>query len=272
MAEPSARTQWTQTLVVAGIFGLGIVGLLALSRHVEANLRRLDAEGLRVDARVLAVDGSGDGRLADVEYAVDGATLHASVHARHVDARAGDVIEARVLRDDLDRPRIEPLDEEAIRRETRPLRGLSALIALAVGMMVLLGHVRAAREHAGLVVGGLFTLLLVGVNFDPDVAAVQAAAFGERPWGVPVTGLVCGVELLAIAPALFAIGAGLVPLATEARRRNLAVGRWGLLLFGLTATDLEPALRRRVRLAGLAGLYLVLCMLGWIAYAAWRGV
>src|SRR6187455_1712656 len=86
---------------------------------------------------------------------------------------------------------------------------LDRTVALIV-VMRLRARGKLPRASAGLGLGGLLLLLAIGTNFAPDVTAVLARAFGERPLGLPVAWAVSLAEAVLLGPALVVLGASLL--------------------------------------------------------------
>jgi hypothetical protein len=158
------------------------------------------------------------------------------------------------------------MDADLGKRAALILGGSVALIAV----MRLRARGKLPRASAGLGLGGLLLALAIGTNFAPDVTAVLARAFGERPLGLPVAWTASLVEAVVLGPALLVLGASLLSAHEEAAR--LGVRGTPLAALFVTGAALPPAFTRARRRAIASGLYLVACIAAWIAYASWRGL
>jgi hypothetical protein len=158
------------------------------------------------------------------------------------------------------------MDADVGRRAALILGGAVALIVV----MRLRARGKLPRASAGLGLGGLLLVLAIGTNFAPDVTAVLARAFGERPLGLPVAWAVSVAEAVLLGPALLVLGASLLSAYEEARRMGVRAAPLAALF--VTGAALPPAFTRARRHAIASGVYLVAWIAAWIAYASWRGI
>ena len=113
--------------------------------------------------------------------------------------------------------------------------------------------------------------VLVGATFSPEVRPTLVRAFGETPFGLPVTFVVAVAQLILFLPLLWALH-HLVLIAERARKDSRFTGQFGLLVYlfgvGQRHTDL-----RRSQMACLFGLlYFAAICAGLIYYAAKLGI
>jgi hypothetical protein len=160
-------------------------------------------------------------------------------------------------------------------------KGVDALdklswILFGVAAFVLLARVIVRRGLPRAWIGYGLSAAFLGIalwtNFDPAVGAVEARAFGERPFGLPVAWAVCYAEAALLGPPLFLLGPALLVVAAETLERRGSAGKAALILALASGGGLSEAGQRARRRALLAGGWLVLVMAAWIALAAYRGI
>lgn len=125
--------------------------------------------------------------------------------------------------------------------------------------------------HATVFLSVLFYVAFVGINFDPKVRVVQAKAFGDAPFGVPVTVVVIAVTTLLYLPVpWFLWHAGRV--VVQAMMDGSIRSKLGVIVALFTIGQRHPHLRRSGHIAIGGLVYFVAIMAAWIVYAAVKGV
>jgi len=135
------------------------------------------------------------------------------------------------------------MDADVGRRVALIVGGSVALIVL----MRLRVRGKLPRASAGLALGGMLLALAIGTNFAPDVTAVLARAFGERPLGLPVGWAVSIAQAVLLGPALLVLGASLLSAHDMAAR--MGVRATPLAALFVTGAVLPPAFTRARRRA-----------------------
>lgn len=127
---------------------------------------------------------------------------------------------------------------------------------------------RMSPDTVGLIVAGLMLACVLGVNFDPKVRAVQAAAFGATPLGLPITLVVSVAELLLFAP-FFWVFPHVMRILMDSLRKGGSASKLGIIL---AVAKAGPELRRSRNIVVAGFVYFVLIVAAWIAFAAHRGI
>lgn len=270
----------------AGALVLALVVPAIFYAAFERQARRLEAladHGVRATATVRVVTA----QYTEYDYVVDTRAYRSSVAPALAPSRPGEDFPIRVLPEDpsFSRPGkdgAEAAREAASNRSRFPLFlaapfAVFALVAALAQRDIRRIDRRAAppRPPSVRTVSRLVAALLVGaclaVNAYDDVHAVQVAAFGERPFGLPVR-WVCVVAQAVLAIPFVPVLEHLVRLMFAAQRDGLGGGAVGLALYGTTERGRRDELRRSWAfvLAGLA--YFVVLVGAWIAFASARGI
>ena len=240
---------------------------------------RLGAEGVVGRAVVTGVRHEGGASRVEVAYDVGGTRYQQS--SPHAPLPVGSEVAVVYLPE---RPSIlwveRPPTAAEVAAVASPFRGLAGIFAwMAFGFLVVtevaLRRARRGHPESLVVTGGrfvwlLFTGMFVGVAaFDPASGAVLDRAFGLGSLGVP-TAPVRGLAAFLIALPGAWTSADLFALVSA--RPPHAWSRSGLVWWLLSRGPVEAGLgaeRTRVLATGFA--YVAL-LLGWIAFAAARGV
>jgi len=263
---------------------LAVVVPALLFTLFERQARRLDAladHGVRVDAVVVGV-----GAYTEYAYEIEGKSYRWSVRRDAAPFPLGATLPVRVLPDN---PAVSrPGEDGAIAsRDAAETRGIAPrampLVLLFFFLLAGVAHRDLRRlqgatpaapldpRRLGRGLGVVVVAMLLGVNAYDDVHAVQVAAFGARPLGLPVA-LVCTVvEALLFAPFVLVIE-HLMFIMASARRDGAGVGGIGLGLYMAQLGEHRPELKRprAIVVAGLV--YFVALMGAWIAFTSARGI
>jgi hypothetical protein len=117
----------------------------------------------------------------------------------------------------------------------------------------------------------LILVVLIGTTFSPDVRPTLVQAFGESPFGLPVTIVVAFAQLVLFLPLLW-VFYHLTRIAEQALKDGSGVGKIGLLVYLTSVGQRHPELRRS-QIACLFGLlYFMAICAAWISYASVRGI
>lgn len=252
----------------------------------ERQARRLDAladHGIRVDAIVTSAETS---RYTHYEYEIEGVAYRWNVAREAAPLPLGATLPVRVLPEvpSFSRPG-ETGDGAA--REAAANRVFYPRILLGMGTFFVgigaLAHTRLRRLARGerppqpdlrLVARGVALVLLLvalGVNADPKVRAVHAAAFGARPLGGSPWLVVSLVETLLFLP-FFPILEHVVRIAAYARRDGAGVGPIGLVLYAATLGNTRPELVRSRAIAFAGFVYFAAIVGAWIVFTSAKGI
>jgi len=269
------------------ITALAVLAPLALHALLERQARRLDvlAEHGRAGlATVTAVDRDASGTV-DYEYTVGNARYDWSVRAVDAPGRPGETFPIRYLPEDpsFSRP---GSDGGQAAREAASNRAFARKAELGVFLFFLLNlgllelKARKLRQNRRFAVsaraaGRVFALLLMGcavaAESAPEVRGVLVKAFGETPFGIPVVPLVCGLNVLVLAPYLWVCD-HLMRIVFQAVADRASISRGGIILAVLFSHRVHPELARSRNIV-LAGFGYFIALVGsWIAYAASRGI
>jgi hypothetical protein len=181
----------------------------------------------------------------------------------------GSVVTGRYLPGDPGHVRLLPVDLAAAHAASEPFRGLRWILGLTAAILV---GIAFAPFRPGLVVGFAFAAILLRVNAYDDVQIVFARAFGPSLGGVPMPIVVTVAELVLVVPALVVFGDGVFSLAqglwaTGASAPTGAFGLTAVLIRRLPEPLAGPQRRARI-----AGAWLALIGVGWMLFAAIRGI
>jgi hypothetical protein len=260
------------------------IGLLF--RRQELRLRALADHGRAGTAILTAVARQGSGGYAYYRYEVGGVVYTWNVDRRELPGAPGETFAITYLPEDpaLNRPGASYSRERLEAELNLPLRrgvplGIFAFFAGAAGLchrnvrrlqsgVPLSTKPRVSPEGAGRIVAGLILGCLLAVNLDPKVRAVQAAAFGPTPLGLPVM-LVVSLAGVALFAPYFWVFPHLMRLVMDRYARGGSLSKIGIVL---AVAQAGPE-GRRSRIIVVAGLvYFVALMAAWIAFADSRGV
>lgn len=261
----------------------------ALYALFDRQARRLDAladHGRTTTATVTELTRQGSSTYTHYAYAVEGQTYSWSVGEEQAPHAPGTTLIVTYLPEDPSLSRPEPgasraATEAASNRVFTKKAMLGAVLFIAINAAItelklraLLKRGRAAvgapiisAAWAGRVVGLLLVAVIVLVNLDDKVAAVQAKAFGAAPWGVPVTPLVMVVSFILFAPYIW-VFEHVMKIAFRAQREGVRLGLEAIIRLPQQYPELE-----RSRLIALLGLgYFVVIAGAWILFASSRGI
>lgn len=271
----SARFRWIfAALALAVPLTLG-----ALFRRQELRLRALADHGRAGVATLTRATRE----YAEYRYEVDGQAHDWSVSRREAPYAPGAIFDITYLPEhpDLSRPgaySAERFDAEVdLRFQHRALGGIFGFFALAaVACEISLRRMRRGAprraapspEIVGRVMAALFLAILIGVNLDPEVEAVQVALFGHTPLGLPVGVTVSLASTILFLP-YFWVMPELMRIVMDALARGQSISRGGILVAITTA---RPELRRARAIVIAGFVYFVILMAAWIAFTASRGV
>jgi hypothetical protein len=113
----------------------------------------------------------------------------------------------------------------------------------------------------------LILVALIGTTFSPDVRPTLVAAFGDSPFGLPVTVVVAFAQFLIFLPFLW-VFYHLMQIVEQALKDGRSVGKVGLLIYVSSVGQRHPNLRRSQMVCILGLLYLGAICAGWIFYAS----
>lgn len=262
------------------------LGLFALFHRQENRLRALVDHGQVTTATVTGVTRQGSSAFSEYRYEVGGRPFDWSVSQKDAPYAPGQTFAVTYLPEDpsLSRPgeayTQARFDADVdLTFQHRLLAFLSGFFVLsAVWCEVTLRRLRAGTPlqtrprltpaGAGRLVAGLLLAVTLGVNLDPKVVTVQAAAFGQAPLGLPLTLVICVVQIVLFAP-FFWVFPQLMRIVMDAQAKGASLSRFGILVAVLRVGPEH----RRARLVVLGGFaYFVVLVAAWIAFAASRGV
>lgn len=272
-----SKARWVFALLLLLPVVLGILFV-----RQERRLRALADHGRATSATVTLVTRDG---TAHYRYEVEGTVHTWNVARRELALPAGESFSITYLPEDPSLSRPGEYTRERLDKEL----GTPIRTALPIGLFAFLGgaallcHRNVVRLRAGaplrtgrrlspdtmgLIVAGLMLACVLGVNFDPKVRAVQAAAFGVMPFGLPLTLLVNVGGLLLFAP-FFWVFPHLMRIVFERLRKGGSVSKLGIVVALATA---GPELRRSRNIVVAGFVYFAVIVAAWIAFAAYRGV
>lgn len=278
----NARWRWIFAALAVAV----PLGLFALFGRQEGRLRALAAHGQAATATLTSLTRENGATYAEYRYEVDGRSYTWSVSQRDAPYQPGETFAITYLPEDpsLSRPGQEYSSARVDAEVNLPFQhrielGAFAFFAAAAALCEralrrqragepIRGASRIAPATLGYVVAGILLAVMLGVNLDPKVAAVQAAVFGPAPLGLPITLVMTVAELVLLAP-LFPVFAHLMPMVVAWQAKGGSAGKVGV---ALAVYHAEPE-HRRSRAIVFGGLvYFVTLLAGWIALASYRGV
>jgi len=260
--------------------------LAILFRRQELRLRALADHGRPATAILTAVASQGSSAYAYYRYEVSGVVHTSNVDRKEIPVAPGQTFDVTYLPEDpsLSRPGASYSQERLQAELNLPLRrglplGLFVFFAGAAGLChrnvrrlqggaPLATKPRLSPEAAGRLVAGLILGCLLAVNLDPKVQAVQAAAFGQAPLGLPVGLVVTLAQLVLFAP-YFWVFPHLMRLVMDRFAQGGSLSKLGILL-AVAQAGPEGRRSRGVVVAGLV--YFVALVAAWITFTAWRGI
>lgn len=258
--------------------------LAFLFKRQENRLRALADHGRTATATVTAVSHQG-GTNTHYRYAIDGADYTWNVNRKEAPFAPGERFDITYLPEAPSLSRPGAYTQERLQKELDPKLTTYAPIGIFVfcAGAAALCHRNVRRlqkgaplrtkslispEGMGRIIAGLLLAILLGVNLDPEVAKVQAAAFGARPLGLPLGLVVCLATAALFAP-YFWVFPHLMRIVMSSVTRGGSLSKGGIMLAVARA---EPTLRRSQRIV-IGGLVYFVALAGaWIAYASSRGL
>jgi len=270
-------------------FGLALAALVLpslLFLVFERQARRLEAlaeHGVRVEATVT----SSTSRYTDYAYTVNGVVYRWSVGRAEAPYQRGETLPVRVLpeRPSVSRP---GTMGDGAAAEARKNRAFFPKVLLGMALIFAAFSLHAHRQLERLERGqapprprsprtiarfsaGLVLALVLAVNLYDDVHAVQVAAFGDRPFGWPVTFVVCAAQVLLFLPYFWILG-HFAEIVAQARRDGASLSIVGLVAYALGIERVHPHLVRSRTIAALGLAYFGVLVSVWIAYAEHLGI
>ncbi|MDC0744872.1 hypothetical protein [Polyangium mundeleinium] len=260
-----------------------VLGLLF--RRQELRLRALADHGRAGTATVTAVTHQGSASVAHYQYEVGGVTYTWNVDRKKLPGALGETFDITYLPEDPSLSRLGAYSQIEFDEELNlPFRR-----GFPLGLFVLFGSIaafchrnvrrlqqgtplatkpRISPEGAGRILAGLFLGCVLATNLDPNVRAVQVAAFGPAPLGLPVGLVVALAEVVLFAP-FFWVFPHLMRLVMDRYAQGGSLSKLGIVL---AVAQAGPE-GRRSRLIVVAGLvYFIALVTAWIVFAASRGI
>ena len=117
----------------------------------------------------------------------------------------------------------------------------------------------------------LLCALVVATTYSADVYPVLVKAFGEYPFGFPVTHVVAVGQCLMLLPFAYSIY-HFMYIAHRAAEEGRSLGTFGLLSYAATVGKCHPDLRRSQVISLLGLIHFVAVCAAWIIYADMRGI
>jgi hypothetical protein len=131
---------------------------------------------------------------------------------------------------------------------------------------------KTARKGA-ILIGVILYAILVGTQFDPKAREVSVQAFGEKPFGLPVTAVVIIAQTILCLPMPWVFyHLMLLMLRTREEGGNLPHGALSLLPFFSDAEKKFPELQRSIWICIGAFFYFVAICAAWISYTYHLGI
>lgn len=289
MMDEARRRQiiTTDTRARAIFAALAVIVPLTLGflfKRQENRLRALADHGRTTAATVTAVTTQ-DGTNTHYRYAIDGLDYTWNVNQKEAPFAPGERFDITYLPEDPSLSRPGAYTQERLQKELNPklTTGVPIGIFVFCAGTAVLCHRNVRRlqqgsplrtkspispEGMGRIIAGLLLATLLGVNLDPEVTKVQAAAFGARPLGLPLGLVVCLATAALFAP-YFWVFPHLMRIVMNSVARGGSLSKGGIMLAVVRA---EPALRRSQRIVVSGFVYFVVLMGAWIAYASSRGL
>ncbi|TKC98011.1 DUF3592 domain-containing protein [Polyangium fumosum] len=260
-----------------------VLGLLF--RRQELRLRALADHGRPGTATITAITRQGSASNTHYRYEVDGVTHTWNVDRKNLQGDPGETFDITYLPEDPSLSRLGVYSQVELDKELNlPFRR-----GFPLGLFVLFGSIaalchrnvrrlqqgaplatkpRISPEGAGRIVAALFLGCVLAVNLDPNVRAVQVAAFGPAPFGLPVGLVVALAEVLLFAP-FFWVLPHLMRLVMDRFAQGGSLSKLGIVL-AVAQAGPEGRRSRRIVVAGLV--YFIALVAGWIMFAASRGI
>ncbi|MDI1437503.1 hypothetical protein [Polyangium sorediatum] len=268
----------TMALVIPLVLGL-------LFRRQELRLRALADHGRPGTATITAVTRQGSASNTHYRYDVDGVTHTWNVDRKKLQGEPGETFDITYLPEDpsLSRPGTYSQVELDGELNLPFRRGFPIGLFVAFGSAAAFCHRNVRRlqqgaplatkprispEGAGRILAALFLGCVLAVNLDPNVRAVQVAAFGPAPLGLPVGLVVALAEVLLFAP-FFWVFPHLMRLVMDRFAQGGSLSKLGIVL-AVAQAGPEGRRSRRIVVAGLV--YFIALVAGWIVFAASRGI
>jgi len=117
----------------------------------------------------------------------------------------------------------------------------------------------------------LLCALVVATTYSADVRPVLVRAFGEYPFGLPVTHVVAVGQCFVLLPFAYSIY-HFVHIANRAAAEGRSLGTFGLLSYAVSVGKRHPELRRSQVISLLGLIYFAAVCTAWIIYADMRGI
>lgn len=126
-------------------------------------------------------------------------------------------------------------------------------------------------KPASFLVPLLLCALVVATTYSADVHPVLVRAFGETPFGLPVTHVVAMGQGVLLLPFAYSIH-HFMHIAHRAGAEGLSLGTFGLLSYAVSVGKRHPELRRSQVISLFGLIYFVAICAAWIIYADTRGI
>ena len=123
------------------------------------------------------------------------------------------------------------------------------------------------ERRAMLIAPLLFYSVVIGCTFAPEVHATLARAFGEKPFGYPVTTVVALAESVLLLPLPWAIQHLTLIIAQSLKDGN-GIGAIRSLIYAFQVGARHPHLRRSQYICLFGLIYFVAICGAWISYAS----
>jgi hypothetical protein len=267
--------------------GLPILfSVLALCEGVR--LRAMQTRGVTTTGEVTHINVKRGSRFVHYRYTVNGMPYVWNEDATRVTARPGDKIKVVYLPESPGRPWAGPaLTEAVIQQETEPLwygAGVTlALFGLAVGLNeVQIRRRRGVNADApltpmygpkvgGALIFGAMLAVVIGVQFDPNVAAVMVKAFGPHPLGFPNQVVMIVGSVLLMVPFFWVFRhMAIIMMMRSSKGQRPTAMHLVLVMFGAGGSNPELARSRTILFLGLA--YFIALVALWISHTSRLGI
>lgn len=114
--------------------------------------------------------------------------------------------------------------------------------------------------------------IFIGVNFDPNVTAVQAKVVGDNPLGIPVRTFFIILNMILFFPIFF-VSKHFINISTYALSQGKSIRPLGMLIYVFSIGNEHPAeIRKSKNIFLLSLLYLILVFAAWIILTSIKGV
>lgn len=272
---------------ISAACALVVPALLALLFYrQELKIRALADHGKLESATLVDVTRQGSSEYARYSYAVDGLTYTWSVARAAAAYAPGERFPISVLPEDpsFSRPGFPYSSDRMAADLNLPVRrGVPLLAFTFFAMFAVLCHLKVRRaqsgqsstsarrlspEAVGRVLAVVLLAAILATGFDAKVRAVQIAALGRTPLGLPAVLVATGGQLALFAPLLWLVP-HLVRLVLFAQSRGAVLSKLGIL----SAVARAPRELRRSRNIVIAlSIYFVALLSAWIVFAASKGI